>query len=160
MYLFLISARVTRCINNQKLRIMKTITLLLLALCSVSAASAHTDEAIIAATLILEAGGEYTPGAMQAVNEVICTRAWKRNLTRRQVCLQRMQFSCWNSGNIDKLVAKAQRHRRYSEAVAIIRSKITDQTGGADHYHADYCSPYWAASLTATATIGRHIFYK
>lgn len=139
---------------------MKTVTLLLLALCSVSAANAHTDEVIIAATLILEAGGEYAAGAMQAVHEVICTRAWKRNLTRRQVCLQRMQFSCWNSGNIDKLVAKAQRHRRYFEAVAIINSKITDYTSGADHYHADYCSPYWAPSMKVTATIGRHIFYK
>ena len=139
---------------------MKTIKILLLALCSISAASAHTDETIIAATMILEAGGEYAPGAMQAVHEVICTRAWKRNLTRRQVCLQRMQFSCWNSGNIDKLVAKAQRHRRYFEAVAIINSEITDYTSGADHYHADYCFPYWAPSMKVTATIGRHIFYK
>lgn len=139
---------------------MKTITLLLLALCSVSAASAHTDETIIAATLILEAGGEYAPGAMQAVHEVICTRAWKRNLTRRQVCLQRKQFSCWNSGNIDQLVAKAQKHPRYAEAVAIVGAKITNYTAGADHYHADYCSPYWAPSMKVTATIGRHIFYK
>jgi N-acetylmuramoyl-L-alanine amidase len=139
---------------------MKTITLLLLTLCSVSAASAHTDEAIIASTLILEAGGEYAPGAMEAVNEVICTRAWKRNFTRRQVCLQRKQFSCWNSGNIDKLVAKAKKHPRYTEALAIVGAKITNHTAGADHYHADYCSPYWAPSMQVTATIGRHIFYK
>ena len=30
----------------------------------------------------------------------------------------------------------------------------------ADHYHADYCNPYWASSLKKTCVIGKHIFYK
>jgi len=133
---------------------------ILISICSACSLNAHSDETIIAATLILEAGGEYAKGSMEAVNEVICTRAWKRKLTRRQVCLQRLQFSCWNSGNIDLLVAKAQRHIRYVEALSIVNSNITDYTRGADHYHADYCSPYWASSMTVTVKIGRHIFYK
>ena len=126
---------------------MKTLTLLtlILATCSVSA---YTDEDIIASTLILEAGGEYAEGSMEAVYEVICNRAYKRNLTRSEVCLQRKQFSCWNSGKLDELVAKVNSRR------------ITNYTNGSDHYHADYCNPYWASSMTVTTKIGRHIFYK
>lgn len=140
---------------------MKRLKLISLFLClAVCSLNAHSDETIIAATLILEAGGERADGAMEAVNEVICTRAWKRDLTRREVCLQRMQFSCWNSGKINILVAKAKRHVRYSEALKIVNGGITNYTSHADHYHADYCSPYWAASLTRTVKIGRHIFYK
>jgi len=140
---------------------MKTISITLLALLSALPLVAYTDEDIIASTLILEAGGEYAEGSMEAVYEVICNRAWKRDMTRREVCLQRMQFSCWNSGKIDALVAKAKAHKRYSKALSIVYSaKITNYTLGADHYHADYCSPYWATSMTVTVKIGRHIFYR
>lgn len=139
---------------------MKTLTLLtlILATCSVSA---YTDEEVIASTLILEAGGEYAEGSMEAVYEVICNRAYKRNLTRSEVCLQRKQFSCWNSGKLDKLVAKAKKHSRYGYALAIVNGlRITNYTNESDHYHADYCNPYWASSMTVTTKIGRHIFYK
>ena len=115
---------------------------------------------IVAATLILEAGGEYSTGSMEAVNEVIRNRAAKRKLTTRQVCLQRKQFSCWNSGRIEQLLAKAKRHPRFNEALAIVNGKPTNYTGGADHYHADYCNPYWTSSMKKTCIIGKHIFYK
>ncbi len=118
------------------------------------------DSEIIASTLILEAGGEYDYGAMEAVNEVIHNRAVKRRLTPKQVCLQRKQFSCWNSGEIQRLVAKAKAHPRYGEALAIVKGKPTSFTNGADHYHADYCNPYWASSMGKTCKIGKHIFYK
>lgn len=36
--------------------------------------------------------------------------------------------------------------------------KLTDITGGALYYHADYVNPRW--KLEKTTTIGRHIFYK
>jgi spore germination cell wall hydrolase CwlJ-like protein len=123
-------------------------------------ASAYNSTEIVTATLILEAGGEYAEGAMEAVHEVILNRAAKRGLTAKQVCLQPKQFSCWNSGRIDQLIAKAKRHPRWGEALAITQSPATNYTGGADHYHADYCNPYWAKSLTRTTKIGRHIFYQ
>ena len=139
---------------------MKTKTIILaLAMGLVSHLSVNASE-IVAATLILEAGGEYTSGSMEAVNEVIRNRAAKRKLTPRQVCLQRKQFSCWNSGRIDQLLAKAKRHPRFSEAMAIVTGSPTNYTGGADHYHADYCNPYWASSMEKTCTIGKHLFYK
>lgn len=139
---------------------MKSILSIIL-LCAISCANAASDAEIVAATIILEAGGEYSPGAMEAVNEVIQNRAIKRRMTPAQVCYQRMQFSCWN--NIDKrpaLLAKAQRHPRYAKALDIALSAPTNYTRGADHYHADYCRPYWAKHMTLTVTIGRHIFYK
>lgn len=119
-----------------------------------------TDMEILSATLILEAGGEYSEGAMEAVNEVIYNRSIARKLARWEVCLQRKQFSCWNSGDILPLLAKAKRHPRWNEAMHIATSDITSYTAGADHYHADYCSPSWAPELTKTTKIGRHIFYK
>ena len=87
---------------------MKTKQLLFaLAMGIASHLSVNASE-IVAATLILEAGGEYATGSMEAVNEVIRNRAAKRKLTTKQVCLQRKQFSCWNSGRIDQLLAKAK----------------------------------------------------
>lgn len=120
---------------------------------------AASDNEIVAATLILEAGGEYEAGALQGVMEVIRNRAVKRSLTVADVCLQRLQFSCWNTDRAGQL-AKAKRHPRWSEAMAIVLGPPTNFTGGADHYHADYVSPYWAESMTVTAKIGRHIFYR
>tara|TARA_R110002167_G_scaffold97305_3_gene256998 strand:- start:133 stop:564 length:432 start_codon:yes stop_codon:yes gene_type:complete len=143
---------------------MKTFRIILItALTSLSTLSAIEEltlEQFVAATLILEAGVEYDKGAMQAIYEVILKRAEKRKLTAKQVCLQRKQFSCWNSGRIDALLGKAKRHPRWYEALTIVHSAPTDYTGGADHYHADYCEPYWASSMQRTCKIGQHIFYK
>ena len=118
------------------------------------------DYTIVASTLILEAGGEYAEGAMEAVNEVIHNRSIKRRITPSEVCLQPWQFSCWNSGNIEGLILKAQSHPRYKKALQIAKGDRSNLTDGADHYHATYVNPYWAKSLQRTVRIGRHIFYK
>jgi len=137
---------------------------LILLVCAITCANvtySATDAEIVAATIILEAGGEYSPNALQAVNEVIQNRAIKRRIAPSQVCLQRLQFSCWNNkAKRPALLAKAQRHPRYSQALQIALSLPTNYTNGADHYHPDYCNPYWAKSMTVTVKIGRHIFYK
>jgi spore germination cell wall hydrolase CwlJ-like protein len=139
---------------------MKLIRIILSCIFTALTSLCANDSEIVAATLILEAGGEYSAGSMEAVHEVIQNRASKRKLTAKQVCLQRKQFSCWNSLEIEKLLAKAKAHPRYGKALAIVNGAPTNYTGGADHYHADYVNPYWAASLTKTVKIGRHIFYK
>ncbi len=120
---------------------------------------------IIVATIIMEAGGEYHIGSLEAVYEVIKTRSKKRNKTLAQICLQRKQFSCWN-GKADGIkaledtIAKAKKHPRWKTAENILGSN-TNFTNGADHYYADYIDkPYWADSMTPTTKIGRHIFYK
>ena len=119
---------------------------------------------IVVATIIMEAGGEYKHGALEAVYEVIMTRAKKRNMTPAEVCLQRKQFSCWNGKAdgiqaLEKTIAKAKEHPRWVIAQNILGSN-TNFTKGADHYHADYVDPYWAKTMEKTVKIGRHIFYK
>jgi spore germination cell wall hydrolase CwlJ-like protein len=115
-------------------------------------APAQTPSEIVTATIVLEAGGEYSEGAMHAVHEVIVNRSAKRQLTLAEVCLQPFQFSCWNGAEVASQIIKAKRHPRWREAFGY--------TGGADHYHADYCNPYWNKYMKVTAKIGRHIFYK
>jgi len=94
---------------------------LIILLCAITCANATysaTDAEIVAATIILEAGGEYSPNALRAVNEVIQNRAIKRRIAPSQVCLQRLQFSCWNNKpKRAELLAKAQRHPRYNQAL-------------------------------------------
>ena len=119
---------------------------------------------IVVATIIMEAGGEYHVGALEAVYEVIMTRAKKRKMTPAQVCLQRKQFSCWNNKAdgikaLEDTITEAKEHPRWIIAQNIL-GKETNYTKGADHYHADYVTPYWAKSMEKTVVIGRHIFYK
>ena len=83
-----------------------------LAMGLVSHLSVNASE-IVAATLILETGGEYTTGSMDAVNEVIRNRAAQRKLNTRQVCLQRKQFSCWRCCNDERQLATAKRRPRF-----------------------------------------------
>ena len=112
---------------------------------------------IVAATLILEAGGEADPRAMAAVREVIANRA--KNKTELAVCLAPKQFSCWNGKNVEDGIAKAKRHPKWSQALALVNQK-TNYTNGATHYHAEKVSPRWAKKLVKTVQINHHIFYK
>ena len=123
-------------------------------------ASPYTDDEVVIATIILEAGGEYHVGALEGVYEVIMTRADKRKMTPAEVCLQKWQFSCWNGMVIEDQIAKAKKHPRWKIAKNIL-GRDTNYVKGADHYHADYIDkPYWAKSMKVTVKIGKHIFYK
>jgi len=144
------------------------ITLVLFPLSSLSyGASSRATETVVA-TLILEAGGERDARAMGAVLEVIQNRADKgkaKGATLESVCLQRLQFSCWNGISVEEGIAKAKRHTKWTRAVQLVTSLVrTNYTNGATHYHASYMSPFpkWARSgqLTRTTRIGLHIFYK
>tara|TARA_B100001778_G_C18447227_1_gene565076 strand:+ start:133 stop:627 length:495 start_codon:yes stop_codon:yes gene_type:complete len=154
-------------INMKKLIIIIGL-LILLSVCFVGAESVNYRKVVVATTLILEAGGEYDKGSLEAVYEVIHNRSIKRNSTHTDVCLRYKQFSCWNNihtpfrlEEIDKNIRKAKNHPRWSEAYEIASNPCkTNYTKGADHYHADYVDPYWRKSLTKTVKIGRHIFYK
>ena len=122
---------------------------------------ADYDQTIVVATLIMEAGGEYYEGSLEAVYEVIYNRAIEKNQSFSEVCLAPKQFSCWNGKDIMSAVEKASQHPRWNEAMKIAyEDPKTNYTMGADHYHADYVRPYWADSLTRTVKIGLHIFYK
>jgi len=140
--------------------IILTITTIVSILACAERLDAYDANDVVTATIILEAGGEYHVGALEAVYEVIMTRAEKRKKTPAQVCLQKWQFSSWNGMVVEDQIAKAKEHPRWEIAQNILGSN-TNFTKGADHYHADYIdTPYWAKSMKKTAVIGRHIFYK
>ena len=130
----------------------------LLLVSTVSAAPRSTE--VVAATLIFEAGGERDSRAMHAVNEVIKNRAASRKITADKVCLQRLQFSCWNGVSVDAGIVKAKKHAKWNTAVQIASSAKTNHTSGADHYHTLKVNPSWNKRLTKTIIIGNHIFYK
>ena len=122
---------------------------------------ADYDQTFEATTIILEAGGEYDEGSLEAVYEVIYNRAIKQSKSFSEICLANKQFSCWNDKDIMENIEKASNHPRWNEAMKIAYSDPkSNYTNGADHYHADYVNPYWAKSLVKTTKIGRHIFYK
>ena len=139
---------------------MKLYTALFIVLSST--AFSYSDRDVVASTLILEAGGEYAEGAMESVHEVVYNRSMKRNKSMSAVCLQAWQFSCWNENDVDTNIAKAQNHPRWHKAMKIVdTAEMTNYTKGADHYYAEYIDePYWAASMSQTTKVGRHIFFK
>ena len=129
---------------------------------AVSDATGATHRDIVASTLILEAGGEYSKGAMESVHEVIHNRSIRRGKSMSDICLQPWQFSCWNENTVEWNISKAQNHPRWHEAMQIVdTAQMTNYTNGADHYYADYIQPpYWAADMTLTNKVGRHLFYR
>lgn len=112
---------------------------------------------VVAATLIMEAGGEGREG-MEAVREVIANRA--KGKGEMIVCLAPKQFSCWNGLAVGTGIEKAKRHKNWSLALEIARGKLTNHTKGATHYHNGTVSPSWASKLKKTVKIKNHIFYR
>jgi len=45
-------------------------------------------------------------------------------------------------------------------AAAALNGYVYTPVGNATHYHADYVVPYWASTLTKSAIVGAHIFYR
>ena len=117
------------------------------------------DVQVVAATLILEAGGEGAKG-MEAVREVIANRSRGSTLTEAEVCLKRLQFSCWNGRTVSSGIEKAKAHKHWALALAIANSETTNHTNGATHYHTNKVSPSWSKKLAITAKIGNHTFLK
>jgi N-acetylmuramoyl-L-alanine amidase len=134
------------------------------------------DIDVMALTVYGEARGESRAG-QTAVAHVIRNRAaspgwWGKDI--RSVCLAPNQFSCWwePGANRDHLLTLARALGDAREVPALfgcatICSEImgddgpSDPTGGADHYHATTKPPpAWAAKMTETARIGRHVFYR
>ncbi len=104
------------------------------------------DAGIVALTILAEAQGEGKTG-MSAVAAVISQRAINRNLTPKQVCIQKWQFSCWNGKGESDL---AHLYKSPQAEFALYLEKNIDRINRskvnfADHYYADYIkAPYWA----------------
>ncbi|MCU0858412.1 MAG: cell wall hydrolase [Pontiellaceae bacterium] len=124
---------------------------------------------IVAACMVLEAGGEGIQG-MQAVLNVILNRADGCLDKMRQQTVKYAAFSCmssiWKCENPDfaPLFERAKNQTKvYKQALQLItqmeEGTLVDNTGGATHFHASSIRPYWADSLRYLTTIGNHIFY-
>ena len=134
---------------------MRKLLTALLLLCSMQASAG-----VVALTILAEARGEGRDG-MAAVACVIAQRAHNRGLTPEQVCLQRKQFSCWNSKQDLTHLYKCDQ----AEFALYLENNITRmnraKVGFADHYYSTIISaPYWAKNKQPVATIGKHRFYK
>lgn len=116
---------------------------------------------VVAITLLAEARGEGEDG-LAAVACVIQQRALERGITPEAVCLQRKQFSCWNGKNYDDLkhLLECPQAKWALWLERNLKNLNLAKIGNANHYHADYVSPYWARGKTPVASIGRHRFYK
>lgn len=118
---------------------------------------------LIAATLVLEAGGEKEAG-MRAVASVIYNRAKIKNKTFTNIILEKKQFSCWNTRDVKTTIEIAQQNRVWATAKQIAEemvcgtfSPIGDWT---HYYNPKLCSPVWGDHLINVAYIGNHKFGK
>jgi spore germination cell wall hydrolase CwlJ-like protein len=71
----------------------------------------------------------------------------------------RCQFSWYCDGKSDEIKNMKKYVEIYILAEQAMQSKF-DVTDGALFYHADYVDPDWNKSMTITAKIDAHIFYK
>jgi spore germination cell wall hydrolase CwlJ-like protein len=117
----------------------------------------------VALTILAEARGEGQAG-MNAVACVIAQRALERGLSMRDVCLERLQFSCWNGKKHKDLApllkTKQAKHALWLESHAYLLDLTAMQY--ANHYHAVWMKkkPYWARGKAPLLTIGQHAFYR
>ena len=116
----------------------------------------------LAACVYFEARGE-PPEGKQAVVHVILNRVIKRKQSVIDVIQADKQFS-WYNGGKEPEICNWQSFIKCLDAVdAAINARYEGFTlHGADHYHADYMSPfpYWAKEYTQVAHIKTHIFYR
>ena len=129
----------------------------------------HIDT--MARTLYGEARGERTDNAMTAVAHVILNRVAHKNWagSPRKVAKQRLQFSCWNKFDPNRVlittVTLKNKHFRKAYRVAIdVMCRKSDPTNGATHYHSRFMpkKPHWAKCKTMKpmGKFGNHLFYK
>lgn len=136
---------------------MKTIvTIIALSTATLCHAS---DREAVAAVLCAEAGISGRAG-MEAVFEVVLTRAAEKKTTALAVVTKRKAFSCLNGRTIDGLLAEFRGTPVFRTALNIVNSPPTNRTGGSNHYHHVSVRPRWAIGATRVAEIGAHVFLK
>ena len=137
--------------------------------------SGVSDEDIVAATLVGEAGAEGTRG-MQAIRNVLDNRAKKKNTSAAREAIRPKQFSMWNkatagvsipsdfkSSKLLNVINMYKDHEHWEDAAKLSSGNVKDITGGATFYYASGGSnkigpPYWAKNWKQTAVIGNHTF--
>ena len=70
------------------------------------------------------------------------------------------QFSFTCDGSMRARVERGAMVEAQTLATAVLGGFRLALTDGATNYHATYVNPYWAPSLTKTAKVGDHVFYR
>lgn len=124
------------------------------------------DLIIAARTLWGEARGESYEGK-KAVAHVLLNRlkaGHGRASTLAGVCLQPLQFSCWNGTdpNLPLLRRAGIEERTFRECLRAVLEAMDepDFTLGARWYHTRGVQPAWSRGITPCFTAGAHIFFN
>ena len=126
-----------------------------------------TDQQLLAATMVAEAGGEGSNG-MIAVGNVVKNRITTGRgpgSTVSSVIMAPSQFSAWNNQDPNAYVSTVQNTPTYQTAYnlagQVLSGQVGDNTNGAtSYYNPKLASPAWGNSGTVTATLGNHTFLK
>ncbi|MDP6584601.1 MAG: cell wall hydrolase [Anaerolineales bacterium] len=129
------------------------------------AANVDGDELYCAAqNIYFESRGEPDLGQL-GVGQVVLNRVespkWPDSIC--DVVWQEKQFSWTHDGKSDRIKLSTKENRRVwmkSVFYAVMSLIEDDVTNEATHYHSESVEPYWTKSMTQTAHIGNHIFYK
>lgn len=137
-------------------------TILFFSFLTITVKAAVPDCHFVAATMVLEAGGERDIRSLLAIYEVIRNRAESKKLSLKSVVLKKHAFSCWTGQTIQNNLNKAKKSKKWAEALKIVQNnRKTNYTFGANHYYAIYIKkPKWAEKMKQTAIIQNHIFLK
>ena len=135
---------------------------------NIEVASIHSeDRRCLAQAIYYEARSESRIGQL-AVADVVLNRVDSvhypdsicgvvfQGSERRTGC----QFSFTCDGSMKRRLNQRLWTSSDNLAGAVLSGMRVPVSRHATHYHADYVNPKWASSLTPTATIGRHKFYK
>jgi spore germination cell wall hydrolase CwlJ-like protein len=125
---------------------------------------------VVALTLLGEARGEGW-GGMYFVACVIQQRSIERGKGCAKICLQPLQFSCWNGIHGDGLQLIKQRQWLFESKAApdalrlarfIVRGHKLDREriGFANHYCTIKTNPWWAKGRRPTGVYKNHKFYR
>lgn len=125
---------------------------------------------VVALTLLGEARGEGW-GGMYFVACVIQQRSMERGKNCAEICLQRLQFSCWNGLKGDGLQLIKQREwllesKAAPDALRLARFIVRggklerERIGFANHFCAVNSNPWWSKVATLTGVYKGHKFYR
>jgi spore germination cell wall hydrolase CwlJ-like protein len=126
------------------------------------------DLNVLARTCWGEARGQGN-AAMAAVAHVVLNRVrdarrWPNSIPG--VCLQPLQFSCWNANdpNRPRLIEVNTGDEAFVRALEVAGGVMDggqqDTTNGANHFHTPAVHPAWSHGQTPVAIIGGHMFFK
>lgn len=131
-----------------------------------NAASLRDEQHCLALALYWEARGEGRIG-MVAVGWTVLNRVRSHEFPATPCAVVRQggeqppcQFSWWCDGKSDRPRERRSWNLALLTAAELMLDPPADPTAGSLYYHNSRVRPAWTASLTRTARIGSHVFYR